>query len=533
MYEGRSLNSALLTGPALQNELRLVLLKFSEGSIAFAADVEAMFSRIRLHPEDARYHRFLWKDPESERVKVFQMDRVTFGDTCSPFIAISTIMRTAHEFGQGREEANNLYMDDYLDSARTTSEAIARARDVQDILRKGDFHLTKWVSNCKELMEAFGGDSSSLTTAEEYHLGEDTFDTKVLGVRWRQQDDVLVFHVDLGEAVFTRRGLLSKMAKIYDPLGLLSPAVTRAKIMHRQLGLCGLNWDDDIPAGQKKWWKRWIGQLEELKSLSVPRCLFPREGEIASSELHTFGDASEEAFAAAMYLRNVYKDGDVTVRIVMAKARLAPLKTVSVARLELQAALLGARNWIRSPAAYYKPYVNHRIGEIQTLTDPSEWRFVPGRLNISDCATRSTAKQRELIHTSWFRGPEISWPVDLPWIVNNEERRTVRGGQVLHVTEEQPADWSYVDDLAAEEFAGFTRIEGSLLEALKKAQRESFSKEVADLRVGKMLRKTSILLSFAPFVDEQGLMRVGGRLGKALLPYDNLHPILLLARHPR
>ncbi|KHJ42945.1 Pao retrotransposon peptidase [Trichuris suis] len=445
MYEGRSLNSALLTGPALQNELRLVLLKFSEGSIAFAADVEAMFSRIRLHPEDARYHRFLWKDPESERVKHNHA-------YCS---------RVWPGSGRGgtsvRAIQNNLYMDDYLDSARTTSEAIARARDVQDILRKGDFHLTKWVSNCKELMEAFGGDSSSLTTAEEYHLGEDTFDTKVLGVRWRQQDDVLVFHVDLGEAVFTRRGLLSKMAKIYDPLGLLSPAVTRAKIMHRQLGLCGLNWDDDIPAGQKKWWKRWIGQLEELKSLSVPRCLFPREGEIASSELHTFGDASEEAFAAAMYLRNVYKDGDVTVRIVMAKARLAPLKTVSVARLELQAALLGARlttNWIRSPAAYYKPYVNHRIGEIQTLTDPSEWRFVPGRLNISDCATRSTAKQRELIHTSWFRGPEISWPVDLPWIVNNEERRTVRGGQVLHVTEEQPADWSYVDDLAAEEFAG-------------------------------------------------------------------------------
>lgn len=389
VYEGRSLNSALLTGPALQNELPLVLLKFGEGSVAFAADIEAMFSRIRLRPEDARYHRFLWKDPELERVKVFQMDRVTFGDTCSPFIAISTIMRTAHEFGQGREEAvraiqNNLYIDDYLDSARTTSEAIARARDVQDILGKGDVHLTKWISNCKELMEALCGDSSLLTFAEEYHLGEDTIDAKVLGIRWRPHDDVLVFHVDLGETVFTRCGLLSKMAKIYDPLGLLSPVVTRAKMMHRQLGLCGLNWDDDIPADQKKWWKYWIGQLEEIKSLSISRCLFPREGEIAFSELHTFGDASEEAFAAAVYLWNVYKDGDVTVRIVMAKTRLAPLKTVSVARLELQAALLSARlttyvgsgltrpikrrifwtdsscvrNWIRSPAAHYKHWRN-------------------------------------------------------------------------------------------------------------------------------------------------------------------------------
>lgn len=175
---------------------------------------------------------------------------------------------------------------------------------------------------------------------------------------------------------------------------------------------------------------------------------------------------------------------------------------------------------------------------MQTLTDPTEWRFVPGRLNVSDCATRSTAKQRESIDTSWFRGPEFlrgpetSWPMDLPWMANNEERRTFHSGQVLHVTEEQPTDWSYVDDLAAEEFAGFTRIEGRFLEAPKKAQEERFPKEVADLRTGKELRKTSILLSFAPFLDEQGLIRVGGRLEKALLPYDNLHPILLLARHP-
>uniref|UniRef100_A0A5S6QAK1 Peptidase aspartic putative domain-containing protein n=1 Tax=Trichuris muris TaxID=70415 RepID=A0A5S6QAK1_TRIMR len=94
-YNGRSLNSALLTGPILQNELPMVLMKFSEGEVAFAADIEAMFSRIRLRPEDARYHRFLWKEDKTERTKVFQMNRVTFGDTCSPFLAISIIIRTA------------------------------------------------------------------------------------------------------------------------------------------------------------------------------------------------------------------------------------------------------------------------------------------------------------------------------------------------------------------------------------------------------------------------------------------------------
>ncbi|KHJ40363.1 Tas retrotransposon peptidase A16 [Trichuris suis] len=187
----------------LENELPMVLMKFSEEEVAFAADIEAMFSRIRLRPEDARYHRFLWKEDKTERTKVFQMNRVTFGDTCSPFLAISTIMRTAREFGQGKEEAvraikNNLYMDDYLDSAGTISEAIVRAREVRDILGKGDFHLTKWISNRAEVMEAFNEKPASPPSVEPYRLGEDTYDTKVLGVRWRPLDDVLVFHVDLG-----------------------------------------------------------------------------------------------------------------------------------------------------------------------------------------------------------------------------------------------------------------------------------------------------------------------------------------------
>ncbi|KFD60548.1 hypothetical protein M514_27252 [Trichuris suis] len=202
-YNGRSLNSALLTGPILQNELPMVLMKFSEGEVAFAADIEAMFSWIRLRPEDARYHRFLWKEDKTERTKVFQMNRVTFGDTCSPFLAISTIMLTAREFGQGKEEAvraikNSLYVDDYHDSAGTISEAIVRAREVRDILRKGDFHLTKWISNRAEVMEAFNEKPASPSSVEPYRLGEDTYDTKVLGVRWRPLDDVLVFHVDLG-----------------------------------------------------------------------------------------------------------------------------------------------------------------------------------------------------------------------------------------------------------------------------------------------------------------------------------------------
>ena len=129
----------LLTGPVFLNPLSPVLMKFREGAVAFTADIEAMFSRIRLRKEDAPYHQFLWPDETTGIIRTYQMDRLTFGDCCSPFIAIYVTRKTAEDHGQGRPDAvqaihNNLYMDDYLDSAKTEEQAIKRALAVKDIL---------------------------------------------------------------------------------------------------------------------------------------------------------------------------------------------------------------------------------------------------------------------------------------------------------------------------------------------------------------------------------------------------------------
>ena len=163
IYRGRCLNDTLSTGPPLLNQLPSVIIKFREGEIGFIADIEAMFSRIRMKPEDAKYHRFLWRDKDTGERKTFQMNRLSFGDCCSPFIAVYAT-RTAEEFGKGKPEAvyaiqKKLYMDDYLDSGRNAEEAINRAREVQTILGKGDFNLTKWLSNSGKFNEEFQPDS--------------------------------------------------------------------------------------------------------------------------------------------------------------------------------------------------------------------------------------------------------------------------------------------------------------------------------------------------------------------------------------
>ena len=431
-HRGKCLNDALLPGPVLQNELPHVIIKFREGDVAFGADIEAMFSRIRLQKQDARYHRFLWKEKDSDVINTYQMDRLAFGDTSSPCEAIYVTRRTAKDYGKGQEEAvrainENLYVDDYLDSTETTEQAIMKGRQVKEILANGDLHLRKWTSNVSEVVSAVAEEKKPEVDVVT-NLVEHEPEKKILGVKWNTETDELTFAVvPIEHVTYTRRGLLSKLAGVFDPLGLASPFIIKAKILTQQLCLLGLDWDDPIPSSHLTKWKVWLDRLPELEQVSAPRCIQPRKKNVIQTELHTFCDASEEAFAAVLYLRSIYDDDDIRCSFLMAKTKVAPKKALSVARLELQAAVLGARladyvrkamtrsidrvffwtdskcaiGWIRSTAVWYKPFVAHRVGEIQTLTDPKSWRHVPGRVNVSDCATRSRFDERsELMYAN-------------------------------------------------------------------------------------------------------------------------------------
>ncbi len=478
---GKCLNDALLTGPVLQTQLPKILVKFREGQVALTADIEAMFSRIRLTPEDARFHRFLWKEPGSDEIEVLQMDILAFGDKCSPFIAISVVQRVAEEFGKDRTEASNairhnLYVDDYLDSTSTTEEAMRRAKDVREIPgdAAGDFNLRNWMSNSQVFLNALEP-RETCAGAEEIELaGPDQ--AAILGVCWRPKTDVLSFSIfQPSDVTFTRRGLLSKLASVFDPLGLASPVTVQAKIKLKLLSLGGLHWDSEVPEIERRWWENWLHHLPSLNAVRIPRCLHSSTDAPISLQLHTFTDASEEAFAAAVYLRSEYPGGRVTTRLLMAKTKLAPKKTLSVVKLELQAALLGSRlasyvgdaltrpisaryfwtdnssvrNWLRSDSSLYKVFVSHRIGEIQSSTSPEEWRYVPGSQNSSDLATRSSFIGEE-IPAEWFEGPaflsrpEEKWPKDLPWMTPAEELRSKETLQVHHLQGKrgcQEIDW--------------------------------------------------------------------------------------------
>ena len=201
---------------------------------------------------------------------------------------------------------------------------------MKKVLANGDFHLGHWVSNDTRLLGAVqsstdGGSSNKNTTCS---LGDDP--GLILGIVWNPVTDMLGFRVKVASVIYTRVGLLSQVAGLFDPLGTAAPMTVKAKIKLRELGVRGLQWNDPVIGEERSWWEEYFTRIEKLKSILFPRCLFPAEEDIVRTELHTFADASEEACAASCYTRVVYQDGRVLVRHVKTATKLAPFKTVSV-----------------------------------------------------------------------------------------------------------------------------------------------------------------------------------------------------------
>lgn len=558
-YQGKCLNDALLTGPPLQNVLPTAILKWRKYPVAYTADIEAMFSRIRMTDRDARFHRFIWKDVDSENYEVYQIERISFGNCCSPFIALQTIRQTVIDYSPDDDTSKtireNLYVDDYLDSHQTEELAIQKATKVKETLAKGNFNLRSWRSNSKRFIKTFDGSQDSVDLLENDNV------ERVLGVTWLIKSDILTFKVNkTRELIFTKRGILRLIAGNFDPLGIASIPTTQARIRFRNIP-SDHPWDKQIPESEKKWWSEWYENINKLDQLKVKRCLIPEPSKTTKIELHTFCDASPQAFAAAVYVRTVTFDEQIYVQLIMAKSKLAPKKTISMPKLELQACLLGsrlskfvqdslqipdisryiwtdsqiARNWVRSPSGYYDVFVSHRIGEIQTLTELDEWRFVPGKENPADLPTREEFS-KFLTDKQWINGPdflwkpESLWPADIPKNLPKEDIRRKDSFRVGHTSIVESIDWNTVNFIPNQEIQ-YIDLQEPLITWLRKCQEEGFGEDMKTLLKSGILSKTSSLKRFNPYFDEHGLMRVEGRLSKGMITGVNNNPILLPSQH--
>ncbi|XP_045494845.1 uncharacterized protein LOC123693694 [Colias croceus] len=457
---GRSLNDMLLPGPDLLQSLPAVIMKFRQHPIAVSADIKEMFMQIKIIEEDRDALRFLWRGDRRDDgpPDEYRMTSLIFGASSSPCTALYIKNRNAQEHANespaaARAIQENHYMDDYIHSYATEDEAKEITAHVDRIHRYAGFELRGWASNKENAIRNFT--NTGATTVEIG--GSET--ERTLGLLWHVKQDYIGFRVNTkrvpqeiieNKRTPTKREALSLIMSVFDPLGLIAPILTPAKRIMQDTWKYNTGWDDPIPDALQHRWENWVANIQHLDALRIPRCYDYEPA--AEREIHTFVDASEEAYAAVVYIRATRADGSIHIAIAAAKSRVTPTKPVSIPRLELQAALLGARltrtveeghdfvfkrkvywsdsrtalAWIRGEPRTYKTFVAHRLAEIEDLTKKDEWRWVPTAHNTADDATRNTPADFDPQHR-WFTGPDFLRYEECDWPVEKKENITDTG----------------------------------------------------------------------------------------------------------
>ncbi|XP_044585982.1 uncharacterized protein LOC123266020 [Cotesia glomerata] len=572
---GVSLNDVLYTGPTIQPDLFTILIRFCKHPIVITGDLKQMYRQFLVRKQDRKFQRILWRN-EAKKLQTYELNTVTFGITCAAYLAIRCLHQLSEDEGESYPVVaplllSDFYVDDFLSGTKTKEEAKLVITQMIGILSTAGLTMRQWASNDPSVLE----DIPAEDVNPRLQLGDTTL--KTLGIHWDSRTDTITYTVNpIQSNKITKRIILSEVAKIFDPLGLLAPVIILAKIILQNLWNYKLDWDESLPADLHSDWQKYCEQLPSLNLLSFPRTVITAD--LKEIQLHGFSDASEKAYGACVYLRTVDHLGNIKVQLLCAKSRVAPIKTLTIPRLELRGAQLLSTliktvktaldeevnifywtdstivlRWLQISPQQLKTVVAHRVAEIQTVTQVKSWRHVPTEHNPADLVSRGVLPAEFPSANLWKDGPswlsqlESFWPShespkieevqsELPeqrrpvCLVNAARpfttltrfptlERMIRGLAYCFrfVRKDFPAKFLTVNELRHVE----TRV-------LRCVQSQAFPEDIKNL-ISKDRKKSvsSNLLKLSPFLDQDGIMRVGGRLYLSNLPFDAKHPIIL------
>ena len=581
-----SLNDCLLRGPDFLNDLCSILLRFRTHVFAISTDIEKAFLHVYLHEKDRDFTRFFWladpTNPESE-LTVYRFKTVLFGAVSSPFILYATLHRHLqhHNTPLSKDIQTNLYVDNIISGSATEAEAVQYYHNARAMLSEAGFNLRAWISNSQQVR----------TTAEQDKTIDTSIPSNVLGIHWNAMTDQLSLiskGTDLTSELTTKREVLQESSRIFDPIGFATPVTIRSKLLIQKLWQMKIEWDEPLETDLNREWLSIAKDMNQLSSITIDRRYTSTDFDPTKVELHTFTDASTRAYGAVTFLS--FSD---RVSFVMAKSRVAPLKPTTLPRLELMAAVVGARitkfimtslklestgiyiwtdsqivlHWIHS-SKKLPPFITHRIGEIHQLIPAATWKYCPTSSNPADLPTRGLTFEQFTSSQLWKQGPQ--------WLPCRDKWPEWKQSPTLHlcalaetVEEHAPKDtpgppntglcyiititnYSTLYKLFAVTAYVYRFVFNCLhrqmpqtgplsADELCKAkfkwvadcQRQEYWQEIHNLsHSGPNHKRTMLVRQLRLFLDSDGFIRCGGRIHNAPLSQLAKFPYLLPSRHP-
>ncbi|XP_032232082.2 uncharacterized protein LOC116614782 isoform X1 [Nematostella vectensis] len=622
VYENESLNKNLLQGPDQLNSLIGVLMRFRKEEVAFTCDIEQMFHSFYVNPEHRDFLRFLWFEDSdlTKPIVEFRMDVHLFGAASSPAVANYCLHQTAET---GREKhgddaaefvRRNFYVDDGLKSLPTTEQAVRTIKATQAMCADANLRLHKFASNSKEVLEALHPEDRA-KDLKDLDLNHDSLPVqRSLGTYWCIESDTLGFRIELRDKPLTRRGILSTVSSVYDPLGAVSPVILTGKQILQELCSTHTDWDEPLPEDIRPRWEKWRTELPLLENLKFPRCLKPPNfGTLTSTQVCNFSDACHNGIGQVSYLRMVNEKGEVHVSFLMAKSRVAPLKQITIPRLELTAAVISVNvssmveleldlqptpqrlyytdseivlGYLNNDARRFHVYVGNRVQHIRDQSEPEQWYHVPGKENPADEASRGMTAAQLIENKRWFSGPQFLYENPTPSNqkpssqLDPDDAELRKEASVLSTSTTMRTQ--YLDTKHFSHSSSLLRLKHAIVRIqrmierlrpnkthnwrptngastvkelweaekclFKTAQATTFENEIDTLQRMKgnnskfedrksardrnnIIKATSNIYKLDPFIDDEGLLRVGGRLRNAEEEYQLKHPLILPKDH--
>ncbi|XP_064074465.1 uncharacterized protein LOC113394292 [Vanessa tameamea] len=587
-----SLNDCFLVGPKLQQDLRHILMRWRRHPFCILADLVQMYRQVRVDEKDTDFQRILWRSNPNDPIEHYKLLRLTFGTACAPYLAVKALQQLAKDEEAQYPRAAKIalqdyYIDDLLTGCETEMEAVEIFEEMNNLMSAGGFCLQKWCSNSERLMNHIQEECKKLDQPLIFKINNMI---KVLGISWNKNSDSFEYTLQLPNLCesITKRKVLSEIARLYDPMGWISPVIITAKIFIQKLWKAKLEWDEKLPAELHKEWCSFRQDLHNVRNIVIPRWLQSHKGD--KIELHTFADASQAAYAGAVYMKVTDGFGNIRVNLVTSKTKVSPVeKEISIPRLELCAALLATKlihevsqimqipkedlyawsdstvvlAWVRGEPTRWNTFVSNRVSEIHTMLDSSQFRHIETINNPADCASRGIKGADLAGLMLWWHGPNCLHH-NSTYVLRDDFSTTIEERPIKTLTaiiqSEEELVWTrfsnltrmvrilayckrYIDILKLskknrvilskerriKEFEMITvkEMEEVLRTIIRNTQNIYYAEEIQQIRSHGEVKRKSSLHTLYPMLDKNKVLRVGGRIKESEARFDVKHPVIL------